>query len=107
MAPSLNAIIMTALAGGIVISGYTGYKIAKPNPLPLGAADVPKEQGRLPTPIACAQEFHDLDLRAGAVQAELTGVRADLADLRKLAEERFPAPIPRRSPSKTKAALVP
>lgn len=89
-APSLGQCLV--LVTGLIV-GATGTWIAKPSPphMVIAAADPPR-----PTPIACAQELHDLDLKGSAI-------RTDLALLRELIEARIPAPTPRVAPSKVRA----
>ncbi len=69
-------------------TGWAANHYLRPDPKPILAADPPR-----PTPIACAQELHDLDTKGSAI-------RADLAILRQLIDERIPASTPRAAPSK-------
>lgn len=89
---SLIPLLTALVVGG---GGVLGVQHLTKKPEPIVAADPPR-----PTPIACEQQFHDLGIEAKAI-------KTDLAALRQLADEHWPKRLlPRRAPSKTKAAQV-
>lgn len=96
LSPAIVALV-TGIAGGYLLA-------PKVNPLPLGAADVPKTQGRLPTPTACAEDFHELQELAARLAIQVASIGADVAELKATAAANWPRPASKLKAAKLKAA---
>lgn len=96
LSPALNSALSALVGIAMGVSGYAGLQGLKApaEPMVIKAANAPKVTAK-PPPVGCAQDFLDLDTKAAAI-------RNDLAMLRQLIEERFPAPTPRVAPSKAR-----
>ncbi len=101
LSPVILAIapLLLGAGGASLYHRMTPTTVAKSG---LPAADVPKDQSRLPTPIACAEDFHAVEVTIKELTGKQAAMAADLAELSALARDRFP-PSPRRAPSKIRA----
>lgn len=109
LAPSLNTIFIALVGIAMGVSGFAGWQAVRPTEVAksgLVAADVPKQQGQLPSPIACAETFHELETKGDLLLKASGQLQTSINEVL----SRLPPPviqIPRRSPSKLKAAGVP
>lgn len=92
LAPSIGQSLVMIV--GLLVAVGTTYLVAKPAPphLVIQAADKPK-----PVPI---DETATLDHLLGVHASKISG---EIAALRAMIEERFPAPVARAAPSKARA----